>query len=148
VLPRLAVVVILAFGGLPVGGANAQSAGQDPTQQAAPPPNNTPQNPPAPTPSWLSRQVGDIRALDKVSAGVTALTLRVGQSVQFGALTITLRSCLVRPPNQPADASAFLDITDRRDPSVGFHGWMFSDEPEVSMLEHPVYDIRLSGCHD
>ena len=121
-----------------------------PTTTPSPPPvaGGVQQNPSAPVPSWLPKQAGDLRALDKVSAGVTPFTLRVGQGAHYGSLTIFLRACLVRPPNQPADAAAYLDITDSRDSAVGFHGWMFVGEPEVSMLEHPVYDIRLAGCHD
>ena len=46
----------------------------------------------------------------------------------------------------PADAAAFLDITDSNPGMPGFHGWMLADEPAVSMLQHPVYDVRLAGC--
>ncbi len=143
---RRGALALLAL--LPAVPSFAQTPAPTPSPATPPPAGNTPQNPPAPVPSWLARTQGDLRALDKVSAGVTPFTLHIGQSVNYGSLTITLRACLVRPPNQPADSSAFLDITDSRNAAASFHGWMFSDEPEVSMLEHPVYDVRLSGCHD
>jgi len=74
--------------------------------------------------------------------------MRVGQAVQYGTLSVTLRSCVVHPADQPADAAAFLDIVDSRPGGPGFHGWMFAAEPEVAMLEHPVYDIRFLGCRN
>jgi hypothetical protein len=85
-------------------------------------------------------------ALDKVTARVSALTGRVGQSVSFGSLTVAVRSCIVRGPDQPADQAAYLDITDSRDPNLNFHGWMLLSSPGLSMLEHPIYDIRLAAC--
>jgi hypothetical protein len=27
-----------------------------------------------------------------------------------------------------------------------FRGWMFANAPGVSMLEHPVYDVRVLDC--
>jgi hypothetical protein len=98
--------------------------------------------------SWLPRQVAELRALDKVRAGSVPIVLRVGQSVNFGSLTITLRGCLVRPSDQPVDAAAFLDIVDNRPGGPGFRGWMFASAPQLAMLEHPIYDVRLLACHD
>ena len=74
------------------------------------------------------------------------LTIKVGQSATFGSLTVTVKACVTRPPDQPADAAAFLHVTDSHPDSPGFDGWMLEDEPSVSMLQHPIYDIRLAGC--
>jgi hypothetical protein len=57
-----------------------------------------------------------------------------------------VQSCFVRPPDQPQDAAAFLTITDSHAGEPGFRGWMFAASPAVSMLEHPIYDVRLLGC--
>ena len=113
---------------------------QQPTQPPAPP---------APLPNaWLPRPVADLMALDKVTARATPLAVRVGQSAAFGSLTIGVRACDVRPPDQPADATAFLDITDSHPGGAQFHGWMLVSAPPVSMLEHPIYDLRLAGCRE
>jgi len=87
-----------------------------------------------------------LQALDKVNAQASDLTIKVGQSATFGSLTITVKSCVVRPPDQPADAAAYLDVTDSHADSPGFDGWILRDEPSVSMMEHPIYDLRVSGC--
>jgi len=65
-------------------------------------------------------------------------------------LLISVKACRVRPPEEPPESAAFLEITDlgRRDtrPSQAFRGWMFASSPAVSAMEHPVYDIWVSGC--
>jgi len=106
---------------------------------------------PAPAPPenvWLPKPVAELLALDKVTARTTALTVRVGQSATFGSLRVAVGDCEVRPPDQPADAAAFLDITDSHPGAPEFHGWMLVSAPSVSMLEHPIYDVRLAGCHE
>jgi hypothetical protein len=116
----------------------------------APSPQGSETVPAAPQPPpdiWLPRPVAELQALDKVSARVTPLAIRVGQSATFGALTIFVRACLVRPPEQPADAAMFLDITDQHPGAPQFHGWMILSAPAVAMLEHPVYDLRPTACH-
>jgi hypothetical protein len=101
---------------------------------------------PASPDAWLARAGVELAVLDKVTARVTPLTARVGQTVRVGTLSVAVRSCLVRGPDQIADQAVFLDISDARDPDRSFHGWMLMSVPGVSMLAHPIYDIRLAGC--
>ena len=118
-------------------------------QDAAPAAPPAPVAPPAapPAPAWLPRQGADLVALDKVSAKSAKLSVAVGQSTSFGTLTIALRACDVRPPDVPADATAWLDITDSTAGAPQFHGWIVESDPALSGFEHPSYDIRLAGCH-
>ena len=95
---------------------------------------------------WLPRAGVELQALDKVTARSTVLTGRVGQAMNFGSLSITVGACVLRPPDQPADAAAFVTIADSHPNAPGFHGWLLADEPSVDMFEHPLYDIRLNGC--
>jgi hypothetical protein len=107
------------------------------------------QSPPPPQPApetWLPRPNVALAGLDKITARVTQLSGRVGQTLSFGTLSIAVRNCVVRGPDQPADQAVFLDISDSRDAAIAFHGWMLLSSPSLSMLEHPVYDIRLIGC--
>lgn len=115
--------------------------------QPAPAPLPELNPPPAPAPDvWEPRDEAVLRALDKISARETTLTLRVGQSLQYGSLTVSLQRCLVRPPDQRPDAAAFLHVTDSRSGGPGFAGWMLSGEPWIGVLQHPVYDLALSAC--
>ena len=103
--------------------------------------------PPSPTDTWLPRETADVVVLDKVNAKSTPLTLKVGQAADNASLSIALRACVVRPPDLPSDSAAYFDITDSRPGAPGFHGWMLSNEPSVSMFQHPIYDVRLVACH-
>jgi hypothetical protein len=104
------------------------------------------QTPPTPSPAWLPRGVAELKALDKINARSATLEVKVGSSARYGSLTITVRSCVVRPPDQPQDAAAFMVIADSNANEPGFQGWMFASAPSVSMLEHPIYDVRVIGC--
>jgi hypothetical protein len=96
--------------------------------------------------NWLPATTVKLQALDKVNAQSTALTIKVGASATFGSLTITAKACVVRPPDQPADAAAYLNVTDSHPEAPRFDGWMLQDEPSISMLQHPIYDLRVIGC--
>ena len=96
--------------------------------------------------TWLPRGNAELQVLDTVNAKAATVTLRVGQSADNASLSIVLRACVIRPPDMRADSAAFLDIADSRRGAPGFHGWMFANEPAVSMLEHPIYSVRLVGC--
>ena len=103
----------------------------------------------APVPEHLgSAGFAQIQVLDKIDALAKDLSVKVGQSVSYGALTIGVQSCVVRPPDQPADAAAFLVITDSHKGEPGFRGWSLAHEPWLSMLQNPIYNVlggRLRG---
>jgi hypothetical protein len=94
----------------------------------------------------LPAGTAQLQALDKVNAQTSTLSVKVGQSATFGSLTITVKSCVVRPPDQPADAAAFVSVTDSHPDSEGFNGWLLENEPTVSIMQHPIYDLRITGC--
>jgi len=87
--------------------------------------------------------------LDKVTARVTTLTAPVGETVRFGTLRITARTCEKRPPEEPPESAAFLEIDEIRpgkEPERIFGGWMFASSPALNALEHPVYDVWVIDC--
>jgi hypothetical protein len=60
-----------------------------------------------------------------------------------------VRACRKRPPEDPPEAAAFLEIRDLRKPdapSVVFSGWMFASTPALSAMEHPIYDVWVLDC--
>ena len=95
---------------------------------------------------WLPRRSADLQVLDKVNARHSVLAVAVGKEARYGTLTIGVASCVVRPANQPADAAAFLTVTDSNNEGVAFKGWMVAGQPALSMLQHPVFDVRVVGC--
>ena len=64
--------------------------------------------------TWLPQASATLQVLDKVNAQNAVLTVKVGQSAQFGSLTIQVQACDIRPPDQPQDAAAYPD--DHRQP--------------------------------
>jgi hypothetical protein len=101
---------------------------------------------PAPPVLWVPRGTAEVQALDKVNARNATLSVKVGQSATFGSLTIAVQACVVTAPDQKQDAAAFLVITDSHAGEPGFSGWMIADAPSVSMLQNPIYDVRVTGC--
>jgi hypothetical protein len=104
---------------------------------------------PAAAQEWVPMRSARLQALDKVTARITILDARVGQPASFGTLTVNLRACHGRGPDEVPDAAAWMEITDSRAPPgspPAFRGWMFANAPGVNMLEHPVYDIRVLEC--
>jgi hypothetical protein len=87
-----------------------------------------------------------LQALDKVNAVEKTLVLKVGDTARFASLDIAVRGCFVRPSDKPADATAFLVIRDQRSDTPAFTGWMVRSAPYMSMMAHPLYDVRIAGC--
>jgi hypothetical protein len=101
----------------------------------------------SPPNTWVLRQAGTLRVLNKLDSTVQTLKLNVGQTVQLQSLSITLEACAVRPDDLPADATAHLKVTDSRPDQPGYDGWILQQEPAINLFEHPVYDIQLAGCN-
>ncbi len=90
-----------------------------------------------------------LQGLDKVTARISTIEAPVGREVRFGTLRILVRSCQKRPPEEPPESAAFLEIEDVRpgeDPVRLFAGWMFASSPALHALEHPVYDVWVKDC--
>jgi hypothetical protein len=102
---------------------------------------------PAAAQGWEPKRNAELQLLDKVTARVTVVKAAVGQAAPFGTLSIRVRACNARPVGEVPDAAAWMEITDSLTPGVpAFRGWMFANAPGVSMLEHPVYDVRVLDC--
>ena len=94
-------------------------------------------------------QTAVLQGLDKVTARISAVPAPLGEVVRFGTLEILVRTCRKRPPEEPPETTAFVEITDVRrgsEPKRLFTGWMFASSPALNALEHPVYDVSLIDC--
>ncbi|TVR84618.1 MAG: DUF2155 domain-containing protein [Rhodospirillales bacterium] len=90
-----------------------------------------------------------LRTLDKVTARVATLEVPVGEAVVFGSLDVLVRTCHRRPPEEPPESAAFLEVEEHlpgEPPALVFRGWMFASSPAVSAMDHPVYDIWVLDC--
>ncbi len=92
-----------------------------------------------------------LQTLDKVTARVSTIDVRVGTTVSFGTLLIRVDHCDKRPPEETPESTAFLEIAEQRpgeQPVLTFAGWMFASSPALNALEHPVYDVWLLDCKE
>ncbi len=97
----------------------------------------------------LENKVAIFAALDKVTARISRLEVGLGETVTFGSLKVTPRVCYTRPPTEPPRTSAFVEVDevklDNSEVRV-FTGWMFAESPGLHGVEHPVFDVWLTGC--
>lgn len=99
----------------------------------------------------LQRGMAVLRWLDKATARVRTFEVAVNQTTTINTLEFIVRACLERPPEEPPESAAFLDVWERKpgEPvSEVFRGWMFASSPAVSAMEHPVYDLWVLSCKD
>ncbi len=99
----------------------------------------------------IEHPVAVFAALDKVTARISKLRVPLDETVQFGSLNVTPRVCYTRPPTEPPKTSAFVQVDDiERDGTKKriFSGWMFAENPGLNSVEHPVFDVWLTGCAD
>ena len=93
-------------------------------------------------------RIGTFSLLHKVTAKVRDISLRAGEEVTIGALTLTMQDCLSTPPEEPPETKSFLQVSEFKngaDRSL-FSGWMFASSPGIHALEHPVYDLWPVAC--
>jgi len=92
-----------------------------------------------------------LRWLDKSTARAETLSVPVGETLRIHTLEIIIRACVERPPEEPPESAAFLDVWEVKpgEPTQEvFRGWMFASSPALSAMEHPVYDLWVLDCRN
>ena len=91
-----------------------------------------------------------IKALDKITAKTSTLSIKLGEEKYFGNLKIKPLKCKASDINQPPDTVAYLQVTDTSDKTNDqvfvFNGWTFASSPTLRSLDHAIYDLWLLGC--
>ena len=98
---------------------------------------------------WQVMSVVVLQGLDKITARVSKFEIEVDKVGYFGTLNIKVRACRKKPPTEPPEKAAFLEITDLKlgeNATELYKGWMFASSPGLSSLEHPVYDVWVLDC--
>ena len=89
------------------------------------------------------------RGLDKTTARVSEMSVPVGKPFRFGALEVVVRACMARPPEEPPESTAFLDVKEIKpsgEKEKVFTGWVFASTPALNAMQHPIYDVWLIKC--
>ena len=95
-----------------------------------------------------------LRTLDKVTATTKDYSVKVGESLTYGSLTVDVKHCEKKPPEDIPETFAFLQIFDKNtdgkgeetEPTKLFSGWMLATKPAISALDHAVYDVWVIDC--
>ncbi|MDP3494796.1 MAG: DUF2155 domain-containing protein, partial [Hyphomonadaceae bacterium] len=112
-----------------------------------------------------------LRALAKITGNSIDISAKVGETLTFGRLKVTVKACFQAPPEDTPESAAFLEIhatapvgkvkndtaaetarMHRGPQPIGpdgllFSGWMFASSPGLSALEHPTYDVWVINCN-
>ncbi|MGI9379364.1 MAG: DUF2155 domain-containing protein [Methyloligellaceae bacterium] len=97
----------------------------------------------------IPNEVAVFAALDKVTARISHLEIKIDETVKFGALKVTPRTCFTRPPEEPPLTSAFVEVQEIKlsgEEQKIFSGWMFAQSPGINAVQHPVFDVWLTNC--
>jgi hypothetical protein len=103
-------------------------------------------SPPASAPDVFGVVLG---GLDKIAARTAKFEVELAKPIAYNTLVITVYACKTRPPEEPPESSAFLDIEERKPDGTQeklFSGWMFASSPALNALEHPIYDVWVVSC--
>ncbi len=97
----------------------------------------------------ITNPVAQFTGIDKITGRIITFDVYVDETVQFGALQVTPRVCFSRPPEDEPKTDSFVEVDeitlDRKIRRI-FTGWMFAESPGLNAVEHPVYDVWLTGC--
>lgn len=86
-----------------------------------------------------------LQALDKTTGRTSFLTVKVNEPYSYGDLEVYVEKCMKRPPEETPENSVFINVAEKTGEQI-FKGWMFSSNPALSAMEHPVYDIWVVEC--
>ena len=94
----------------------------------------------------------NLKALDKITAKTSAIRLAVGEKNFFGPLEIKALKCQLSENNDSTDAVAYLQVKDLSTKDNNqvflFNGWTFASSPTLQSIDHPVYDLWITGCEN
>ncbi|MBB4102848.1 DUF2155 domain-containing protein [Allorhizobium borbori] len=97
----------------------------------------------------LTNPVAVFAGIDKITGRITSFDVYIDETVQFGALQVTPKVCYSRDDSEAQRIDAFVEVDeitlDRKIRRI-FTGWMFADSPGLNAVEHPIYDVWLTGC--
>jgi len=94
----------------------------------------------------------NIKALDKITAKTLAIKLGIGEKKYFGSLEIKGLKCQLSENNEFSDAVAYLQVRDLdakdNNQVFLFNGWTFASSPTLESIDHPIYDLWITGCEN
>jgi hypothetical protein len=97
----------------------------------------------------IKNSVAVFSGLDKITGRTTSFDVYIDETVQFGALQVTPRVCFTHDDTEAQKIDGFVEVDeitlDRKIRRI-FNGWMFAASPGLNAVDHPIYDVWLTGC--
>ena len=89
--------------------------------------------------------------LDKITAKSSKIQVNLNEIKKFGPLEIKILKCgKVKVHNKVNDVAYMQvkDLTKNENEKVYiFNGWTFSSDPNLTPLDHAIYDLQLLHCN-
>lgn len=103
----------------------------------------------------MAERVATIGLLNKRNNLVRDLTLKPGESRRVDNVIVKLSACeRTAPWENPPETGAFVQVFVEQRATVReqlkwykvFSGWLFRNQPALSIVEHPIYDVWVKDC--
>ena len=99
----------------------------------------------------VSNPIAVFAGLDKITGLTTTFEAKIGEQKRFGGLFIKADACYTRDVTEEPRTTSFVEVEEIESDDTRkkiFSGWMFAESPGLSAVEHPIYDVWLTGCRD
>ena len=99
----------------------------------------------------ISNPIAIFAGLDKVTGLTTTFEAKIGEEKRFGGLYVKADACYTRDVTEEPRTTSFVEVEEIESDNSRkkiFSGWMFAESPGLSAVDHPIYDVWLTGCRD
>ncbi len=94
----------------------------------------------------------NLTALNKITAKTSFIKIAIGDKKFFGPLEIKGLKCQRIEERNSSDTIAYVQVKDLstkdNDRVFLFNGWTFSSNPTFQSIDHPIYDLWITGCEN
>ena len=94
----------------------------------------------------------NLTALNKITAKTSFIKIAIGDKKFFGPLEIKGLKCQLIEEKNLFDTIAYLQVKDLskkdNDRVFLFNGWTFASNPTFQSIDHPIYDLWITGCEN
>ena len=98
------------------------------------------------------KAVINLTALNKITAKTSFIKIAIGDKKSFGPLEIKGLKCQFIEERNLSDTIAYVQIKDlsKKDNNrvFLFNGWTFASNPTFQSIDHPIYDLWITGCEN
>lgn len=99
----------------------------------------------------VANPIAVFSGLDKITGLTTTFEAKIGEQKRFGGLYVKADACYTRDVTEEPKTTSFVEVEEIESDNSRkkiFSGWMFAESPGLSAVEHPIYDVWLTGCRD